>query len=314
MSHGAFAEFLEIVFTFNRLVHINMHGTGTALSPLIMNLKQFWDTYPIDNLLVISMVFWGGWTCWRKWRSFTVCGILFWLMGMAAVILQGWYYAYQWIPVFSPHVLFFGFGVAALHRYQPAQAKNPILAKAGKTLAAPVAIMAIIITAYPSIENFMPTAAYALGKIEAHDYYRDFGHYNQGDFSLLAQVQVSEYVRKHSQKSDYIVVWGFEPTIYYLSGRRSATRFGFNYPLVATAGTPFYPRYRREFMRDVRRHKPVFIIILNEDINNLIVKSSNAYLPEFPELDVYIRREYRPAATIEHFDIRRRKDAPAPGG
>jgi 4-amino-4-deoxy-L-arabinose transferase-like glycosyltransferase len=72
-----------------------------------------------------------------------------------------------------------------------------------------------------------------------------------------------EYVRRHVPEGSSIFVWGAEPDIYRVSGRRPASRFIYAYPLV-TAGYTDTAVVSR-FIEDVRRSRPVLLIDTSAD-------------------------------------------------
>ncbi len=309
-SNQALDEYISIVFDFNRLVHMKMHSANIKFLHLNLDLRAIFCGYLIRRPLIIPFVITGLLVCWRRFRPFTISVTLFWVTGLALVVAQGWYHAkYQWIPTYGPVAIFLGFGIIALPQYLLGRSKDDRFRELGKKLIPAVSLIIIVVTAYPGCKQFLLTSSYALGKIQAAEYYSHFGQYGRGDFSFLADLQVAEYVRKRSNKNDCVLVWGFEPGIYFLAGRKSATRFCFNYPLVASKGTKFYNRYRSEFMQDVIRNKPLFIVVADMDKNHLILKNSKVFFKEFPEFYSFVRLGYIHKTTIEHFEIFRRRDS-----
>lgn len=70
--------------------------------------------------------------------------------------------------------------------------------------------------------------------------------------------EVAEFVKSETSTEDTILVWGAEGYIYYLSGRRSPTRFFYQYPLVTAGYTN--DSLGREFVAAFRQHLPRIII------------------------------------------------------
>ena len=53
---------------------------------------------------------------------------------------------------------------------------------------------------------------------------------NDPGFSIAAQMRVARHIALRSCADDTLFVWGFEPTICFLSERRPASRFIYNFP------------------------------------------------------------------------------------
>ncbi|MBN1200677.1 MAG: glycosyltransferase family 39 protein [Anaerolineae bacterium] len=72
------------------------------------------------------------------------------------------------------------------------------------------------------------------------------------------QHALADYVRQHTVPDDTILVWGAISEVYFQSGRRSASRYHYSYPLT----TPGYTTGAdiRRFVDDLRANRPVLII------------------------------------------------------
>ena len=105
-------------------------------------------------------------------------------------------------------------------------------------------------------------------------------------------MRVIDLVRGSSRSGEKIFVWGFEPLIYYKSGRRPASRFVTNMPLVA----PWAPEeWRTELMSEFRVAPPEIFIVNRDDAVYRILftrKDSEQSLADFPELDEFISQRY----------------------
>jgi hypothetical protein len=145
-----------------------------------------------------------------------------------------------------------------------------------------------------------------------------FGRPFQGDYSYLADVWAAEYVQATTRPGDGVFIWGFEPLVYVLSGRRPPTRFHFAVPLVS----PWAPQaWRRELLRDLAAQPPALFLVLQDDAIPWAsgrTDDSRRQLAQFPELDAFLHRHYRFERQIEHFRLFRhvapsRHPAPPPG-
>jgi hypothetical protein len=147
------------------------------------------------------------------------------------------------------------------------------------------------------------------GRLPLARYWQQFGRPYSGDFSFVADDWAAEYIRRHTRPSDPVYIWGFEPLTLFLANRRAPTRFVFAVPLVSR-WTP--PRWRAEFLRDLRAHPPVLFGVMRHDAiphASGRTDDSTAQLEEFTELRDFLRRGYRRETTIEDLTLFRRRSA-----
>jgi hypothetical protein len=121
------------------------------------------------------------------------------------------------------------------------------------------------------------------------------------DFSAPRNQRISSWLRRHTDRDDAVLVWGYEPAIYFLSDRRSATRFGYTLPVVGEGDAGgLVGEYRDELVADVRRRPPAYVVVIENDGGNPILPgTSRQYLDDFPELDRFVASRYDEVATID---------------
>jgi Dolichyl-phosphate-mannose-protein mannosyltransferase len=73
--------------------------------------------------------------------------------------------------------------------------------------------------------------------------------------------EIGNYIQAHSSPEDRVVVFGSEPEIYFYAQRHSVSGYIYMYDLVRDQ--PYGPVMRREFMDDVERLKPRFLVLVN---------------------------------------------------
>jgi hypothetical protein len=127
------------------------------------------------------------------------------------------------------------------------------------------------------------------------------------DYDLMADRMVAREVRAHTRREDKVYVWGFEPAIYWLSGREPSSRFVYNVP----QRSPWQMQYaRRELMADLARNPPAMVIVQTRDVFPSVTGDaldSKDSLPSFPELAQLIDSNYAFSKKIEDFEIYARK-------
>jgi hypothetical protein len=126
------------------------------------------------------------------------------------------------------------------------------------------------------------------------------------DYDLAADRRVATYVLANTHSTDSILIWGFEPVVYWLTGRHPATRFIYNVPQRSRWQTE---TSQRLFFDEVARNRPVLVAVQHNDVFPGVtghMTDSAADLGRFAALDRYIADHYELVTTIEDFDLYRR--------
>ncbi|HEU4409550.1 MAG TPA: hypothetical protein VFS43_30125 [Polyangiaceae bacterium] len=127
------------------------------------------------------------------------------------------------------------------------------------------------------------------------------------DVNAGANRLVAEWLRAHTPEGASVYIWGFEPAIYDLSGRRPASRYVYNVPQrVAWARD----QTRRELMAELERARPAAIVVERRDVFPFVTGDrldSAASLETFEALRAMVERDYEFVTTIEDFDLYARR-------
>jgi hypothetical protein len=141
------------------------------------------------------------------------------------------------------------------------------------------------------------------------------GEFRSGTvFDFTESYDVAGYLRAHTTSGEPILVWGYDPLVYYLADRRAASRFGISHPLVMRAPgqemTPMQLSWRAEFIRDVNARKPRYVAVVQNDNWWWAPeeRTSEELLDDFPEWKALLQRRYRLEQTIGRFLVYRRTD------
>ncbi len=218
---------------------------------------------------------------------------------IASVWAQGKFYTYHWLPVLPPLCLLAAQGLRSLshllHKALPARSARAVSALGL------LAVFALSAAAYWRGLNW--PLRYLGGRMTCSTFTEHYDRY--GDFSLLADKQVAYYLLSETAPDDTIFIWGFEPLIYAFSDRQPASRFIYNVPLV-TDWSP--PAWRVELLRDLETKRPRMIAVVHNDIlpwMNGRFDDSAAQLADYPELALFLERNYLLDRRIEDFDLYR---------
>ena len=127
--------------------------------------------------------------------------------------------------------------------------------------------------------------------------------------NLGGQMQVIQALRQLSSPSDGVFVWGTDPLIYYLTGRRPPTRFLSN---IFLTGPWSPPAWREEVVHDLEKSPPAFIVVAQHDNFGITLTQldSEQYLSVYPRLARFIAGSYDSMAQYPDFVVYRRKPSP----
>jgi len=112
-------------------------------------------------------------------------------------------------------------------------------------------------------------------------------------FALPDQLAAAEFIAAHSEPSDPLFVWGFEPTIYFAAERKPASRFIFNLVFV---GDWRWPELREQLLADLAHRPPRYVVVARDDarpLNTGVLDDSATALQGFAELRHLIETDYR---------------------
>ncbi|MBN1991574.1 MAG: glycosyltransferase family 39 protein [Anaerolineae bacterium] len=297
---GALADLLQIQFVFNGSVHRLAHAYGFLDHALLVLgfMQQGWVAI---TLLPAAL---GIAVLWSQQRPAAAVIITWTVLALLCVLVQEKYYPYHWLLFYGPLALAAGVGLA--HLKGGWIQKNVVSASYQWFATATIALVLILALITPT-QSILRWALRVNGYASWDTYYEGFGTYGWGDFSFKADQKVAQYLAARTTAQDPVLVWGFEVLVNYLSGRPSPTRFGYNYPLSRGRENVVEQAYRAEFMQALQANPPLYILILDQDVNNLMPKTSRQFLNDFPEFKSYLNNHYYLETTIEHFTLWRRQ-------
>lgn len=291
-AHGAVRELWDAQVTFNLGTYAG--GSGRNLLGRIDATIAFFLRPAVAVLLPAAAL--GVWGLRGLRQQAAVIGS--WAaVALLCVPIQGWFFGYHWIPLYPVLALLGARGIDQLceRRHAP----DRILA---------VVMLALIvgIPARAALDHVLLWRRAAAGRVAPESYAAQFRQYGDSTFAE-ATTQAAAYVRTRTEPDDRILVWGTQPLVYRLSDRAAASRFGFNLPLVAGRASPLRQRYRALFIDDLRRARPAYLLVVEDDFTDLVPRSSDAYVAEFPALADLLATRYRADTTIGRYRIYRRR-------
>ncbi len=240
-----------------------------------------------------------------------------WLWLLSAIfvlVLQAKFYDYHWLPLLPPLALLAG---AALDRALRAGAHfvstriydepgTARLAHREALLLDDVASTLVVLgllsmMAATTLGRSLP---YLLGQQPQVEYYATF---QGGEFVADESLLVADYLRERTTPGDSLYIWGFRPEIYYLTGLNPATRFIFQFPLVAEW---YPPEWRQENVDVLWAALPPYVLVVQADYMPWVTGShddSNTLLQRYTELNNWLIFNYERDTQIGNIFIWRRK-------
>ena len=284
---GALDELIEVYLMYPAVAY-----TDVTLISANSRLRGVFEYVLAGKVAVVLLpaVVLGLLRLWQTARR-TALVLLCWTgLGVLIVALQNRFFEYHWTLLLPPLVLLGSVGFhAALEEWRKDRGESR------STLRSPGAVLAfllfLLLVFHASVRPLYDVAnwiPFALGLIPAKHYYAGFPI--AGSDMLAA-----DHIRGRTTGDDRVAVWGWNTSVIYLAGRRSASKFGYSMPLLDGEGTALRQRYRREFLADLRAARPVYIVVAPQAEKIL---GKHYGLSDYPELESLVVDCYRKEAAF----------------
>ena len=305
---GGLGPFLQIQFGYIPQYNSGFAGDQTYLAYSWTRFVVMWDHRPVLRLFVLvwfAEVLLSGIA--DKWRREQWLVPLWGIAAFVYVAAQN-HYNLGHMNVFLPPLAIM---IAHLFLNLDALAKRslPTARPLVALLAIATPFLFLFLTGSPYQQRDLGTRiadlwAVTSGERTLKEHYLNggFGTFGWG-FSAEALVKASDYLRHNTSPDDKIFIWSFEPGVYFLSERESASRFIFNYPLI---GDFAWPEYREQFMVEMEATRPAVILVGQRDAMTWVTGTdddSTAALERFEAFKKFIEGGYRPVEEIGQFTV-----------
>lgn len=313
---GALGGFLEAVFFFN------YHYSQLGRHP-VWELGSMFADVGLLTLLAMSV---GLVLSWRSgfsralvsrlpagtagvWFAAVLLGVL-----LLEVVVQGKGYGYHRIPIYLGMCLLGGLALHLVTR--AAQIATTRFAPALTSLAGvPAIVLAVCMFLpfqyYARFQAYKVVAACGLldGAIEREAYYQTVrGSSLANFFDYVSCRRVARYVQDRTEPTDAVYVFGFDPVVNVLAGRRMPTRFSYNTPLIVPWRRE---EWRQEFMTDLRRDPPRYLLVMTKDLHPWTTgRDQDSYqimTEDFVALARFVDEHYTLETTIQNYRVFRRR-------
>ncbi len=263
--HGALQELVQVHLLYNTRIYTDVTSEGasgvTSLG-LFESAREFLEylligIFSAKVAIVLPAILVGAYGLWRK-RPAVGLSLLTWVaVALFCVVLQGKFYVYHWIPAFAPFAVLAGCGLWALVTDAlPAFSKFP--SRAARIFAVAAAVITFAQLAITPGFDVIQWLKLMSGGITGDEYY---GSYQRTKYVAGDNMQAAGYIRSRTDDQDEVAIWGNEAIITFLSGRQSPTRFVFSMPLTYGGPSAIRSAYRREYISQLRRGRPIYIVV-----------------------------------------------------
>lgn len=220
----------------------------------------------------LPIIIYGGYLLWHRHRTAAMMLVLWIVLGLFSVALQNRFYAYHWLPMLPPAAILGTVGFTG------------ILSRA-RTLGYVVGGVALVHCLAPILVEEIRFAGWVAGRLDRDSYYAAYG----GPGEEMKAVQWF----KEQGKAGTVLVFGWHSGIAWLSGRKTASRFGYSLPLVMGNGLEMQSQYRSELLQELKAAPPRYVLVGTQ---SQLILGRHVTLADFPELEAVVHRNYRPVA------------------
>ncbi|RLA96109.1 MAG: hypothetical protein DRG83_17775 [Deltaproteobacteria bacterium] len=310
-GHGL-AELLEIWRAYGTRAYLQARGLALGSGPLamldvIMRYVRDWQLFVWLSLAGVIGIFAH---CRRGSRILPVLRqgtviVVFLLSSVVAVFLQGKLFEYHWIPILVPMSILSASSVVGLAQEIRGQVGG-VLHDMRSIFSVMIIVGLLLWMGYDHLVRYRRVAAYLTGRLSAEQYYAQFDIGK--DFSHIGTCRAATYLHEHTKSDETALIWGVEPLVNFLAQRRSPTSYISFYVLVnGEDSNPRFEAWRQDFLEDIQRSPPTYIILVNNDVTPLAPLGSRAQLDQIPAFKRILETEYSFETQIEDYLFYRRR-------
>lgn len=299
-AKGALGDLYDVLFVFTP--HYTAIGweNQTAAGLLHWGFSEWLVRY--SSLTTVGMVLLVAFRPRPAERPFVALTLGIIVVQIVGVTMQAKFFPYHYGAVWPVTALVAGLG---WH-----EAWERLAARGAPFAAGFVVIVALLSTTQTATKNLNPfwervgtrlsllTGRYEGTSQEGWDKLATVADVAAGDNRAVAA-----FLREHTDPARPVYIWGFEPVIYDLAERSSASRYIYNVPQrVSWESTAL----RASLMDDLTRSPPSAVVVEHYDIFSFVTGNnldSYGALAEFPELRDFVDARYRLAAHVGDFDV-----------
>lgn len=297
ISTGAFKELVNIQFVQTPLYTKIAYATETGefISSQLIRLFSISVYAPLIYFSLFALIL----LLIKKKLDFVNALVMSWVFSSLFSLIIQWKFYYYHFLVIIPALSLGAVVFVSLVMNYAGQSNR-------KIITALFVILFIGFTAYafkPYAGSYEILSSYLSGKETLKEVYIKNGFTADSVFMIRKTFNAVDYVNQHTNAGDLIYVWGYDPLVYYLSGRKCVSRFIYNVPLLWKGENT---EFRKEFMNEINKNNPKLILVTSGDPLYFISgynEDSKQLLERFGELTAFIKDKYVFRKRIDDYDI-----------
>lgn len=305
LARGALGDLYQVLFVFTP--HYTRLGwAGSTLGGMVYwGFAEWLMAYSsaVSIGLLCALGF-GADAREKRWLSLFLGIIAIHLVG---VIMQAKYFPYHYGATWPLTAMVAAFGYEKLRRRLEPRGRLGAALFGAALIASCLGRSATKDTEESFFKRCMKRIAIARGGFS--DRYALDRLHTVADVNAADNRAVADLLRDKTPPDRPVFVWGFEPAIYDLAGRRPATRFLYNVPQrVQWSKAPM----REVLLRDLARNPPSAVVVEHNDLIPMVTGDavdSAGVLFDFWDFYVFLQK-YRLEKTIADMDVYVEKEPP----
>jgi len=265
--------------------------------------SAFWDEpltrlFPSGTTLLVFYVFalvallsWAKSAARDAADRWLELGAFLWLLAFIQVLIQRKFWAYHY------HVMLLPLAASAAVGFQ--RCLDAAAQRSSRRRATLICTAAALLLSFGYIQRCVRYAdrhallAAISGRLPRERFYLTYT-WGTHVYDYALDRMISAHVKSSTRSTDRILIWTFEPLIYFLSERKPASRFLFDYPLTQP-NSRLHAAYIRALMQDIQAHPPALFLVRSNDRNGIEAQDSATQLAAIPVLADYVAAHYVPA-------------------
>jgi hypothetical protein len=229
--------------------------------------------------------------------------IVSWLLaGFFIMLAQAKGYDYHWLPMLPPLALLGAATVDRMAGWFGRTRRSVSLQGLRIDIVTVLVVVGLLLIMINGV--WAHSWRYITGQESQAEYY---GFFQAGEFVADESLAVTEFLQARVVPGDSLFIWGFRPEVYYQSGLNPATRFIFQFPLVADW---YPPEWQEEAVETLWAALPPYVLVLQVDYMPWVTgqdADSNMLLQEYTELNNWLIHNYERETQVGNFFVWRRK-------
>jgi 4-amino-4-deoxy-L-arabinose transferase-like glycosyltransferase len=278
------------------LVPTYVAKTGRAAGYLV-GFGHFWQILatlrPLPPVLVClvagSVVV--GLALWRGPCRPALVAVALVLAGVASCWAQNKYFRYHYLPVLPGAAVLGALALDALQRV-----------RGGPLVALGLVLVGLGTSEYWA--RWTTLAQLATGSLTRQELWKSKA-FRINKMSVADNVAAADWIARETSPGDRVFLWGYDPMVNFLAGRKTVSRFLYNYPFAVSWADS---RYEAELLEALAAEPPKLFVVGSKDATPHVTRNnldSKELLARFDGLQAFVDARYAPAATVGRFDIYR---------